>query len=237
MISVVVPTYNEKGNILPFVKQMEHVLEKISDDSEIIFVDDSSPDGTGKVIKNLQKNNSNLVLVEREKKEGTGAAHMAGFDVAKGDIIVTIDVDLSQNPKYLFDFKKKLDAGWDMVIGSRYIKGGGMEGKTFISHIGSRFANIMSSLILGIKIRDASHTFRAFKREVYNKLRGKLKSKGHPSFEVEFTYMATKFGFKICEIPMIFHEHRISGKSKIDIRREFYRYMKCLLDLRFRGDK
>lgn len=237
MMSIVVPTYNEKGNIVPFVEQMLPVLGKLSDNFEIVFVDDSSPDGTGEVIRDLQKDNSNLVLVEREKKEGIGAAHMAGFEVAKGDILVTIDVDLSQDPKYLFDFKDKLDAGWDMVIGSRYIKGGGMENKTFISHVGSRFANIMSSLILGIKIRDASHTFRAFKREVYNKLRGKLKSKGHPSFEVEFTYMATKFGFKICEIPVIFHENRISGKSKINIRREFYRYMKCLLDLRFRGGK
>ena len=232
MISAIVPTYNEKDNVRPLVNELEPVLKKISKEYEIIFVDDSSPDGTGDVVKEVSKKNKCVRLVTRKKKQGIGAAHLSGFDSAKGDIIVTLDVDLSQHPRYILEFMKKLDNGYDMVIGSRYVKGGAMKGKGIINDIGSRFTNLMSFLILGLRIKDASHTFRAFKKSIYLPLKGKIKSKGHPAFEVEFTYKASKNKAKICEIPMIFIEREGPGESKISLHKEFINYIVCLFKIK-----
>ena len=230
-ISVVIPTYNEKNNVLPSVEVIEPVLKRLSERYEIIFVDDSSPDGTADVIRGLQKRDANIKLVVRTKKDGIGGAHMAGFDAASYGTIITLDADLSQDPKYFNDFVKRLDEGYDMVIGSRYVEGGGSEGQTFIKKFASRIVNLLGFLILGIRIKDASHSFRAFRRSVYGEMRGTVKSKGHPDFEIEFTYRALRNGHKIAEIPMTFVES--SGKkSNINFFTAFFDYLRALIRIK-----
>lgn len=230
-ISVVIPTYNEKDNVLNTVKYIEVILKKIADKYEIIFIDDSSPDGTAEIIKKIQKTNRNVKLVVRTKKDGIGSAHMVGFDVASYEIIITVDADLSQNPKYFLDFANKIDEGYDMVIGSRYVNGGGSEGQTLVKKIASRIVNLMGLLILNIRIKDASHSFRAFKKYVYEEMRGKILSKGHPDFEIEFTYRTLKNNHKITEIPMTFVESSWK-KSNINFFTSFISYVKALLRLK-----
>ena len=235
MISVIIPTYNERANVERATVAIEEALQPLKIPFEIIFVDDKSPDGTGELVQKLSSTHHPSVrLVEKEKKEGIGAAHMAGFAAARGDIFMTIDADLSQDPYDLVRFKEALDGGLDLVIGSRYTKGGAMHGKSRLRYGGSLGMNFLSRILLGVPYTDASHTFRAFRREIYDRAKMRIRSKGHPAFTIEFTYRAHRLHYRIGEIPVLFQERSEGyGDSKVNIVREVPRYLWCLLELRF----
>ncbi|MBI4436409.1 MAG: polyprenol monophosphomannose synthase [Candidatus Omnitrophica bacterium] len=233
MISVVIPTYNERSNVERATLEIEGVLQPLRVPFEILFVDDKSPDGTAEVIQHLSEEHPAVRLVTKEKKEGIGAAHMAGFGAAHGGMFMTIDADLSQSPHDLVRFKEALDNGLDLVIGSRYTKGGAMHGKSWVRHVGSVGMNVLSRVLLGLPYGDASHTFRAFRREVYDRVKKDIHSKGHPSFTIEFTYRAHRLHYRIGEIPVRFQERSKGyGASKVNILREVPKYLWCLLKLR-----
>ena len=140
-----------------------------------------------------------------------------------------MDADLSQSPADLVRFKHALDSGSDVVIGSRYLDGGAQSGKSLARDYGSRGMNIATHFLLGIPLTDATHTFRAFRREVFQKIGTCLNDKGHPGFQIQFIFFAIRYGFRVTEIPVQFVERRPDrGVSKLSIRREIPGFAKVI---------
>jgi dolichol-phosphate mannosyltransferase len=123
-VSFVIPTLNEHGNITRLIERINKIIKKINLDYEIIVIDDNSTDGTIEAVKNLQKIQENLNLFVREKQQGIGSAHIEGYNQAQGDLIISMDADLSHPPEKIPEFIAKIKSGFDMVMSSRYILGG-----------------------------------------------------------------------------------------------------------------
>ena len=121
-ISIVIPTYNEKENIQRLIPNIEKVLSSNNIFADIIIIDDNSPDGTGKLAEDLNKEYNNIKVVHRKKKEGVGSARRLGFSLASNEIIISMEGDNTHNPKYIPQFIEKIEEGADLVIGSRYLK-------------------------------------------------------------------------------------------------------------------
>lgn len=231
-ISIVVPVYNEKPNILPTTQGVLEGLGEYASQTEILFVDDDSPDGTADEVVEVSATIPQVRLIQHGKKQGIGAAHHAGYRVAKGNYIMAIDADLSQSPSDLLRLKEKLDSGYDLVVGSRYVAGGKQIGKSLLRDLGSRGMNWIARYVLGIPLHDSTHTFRAFKKALYHSISSKLNQTGHPSFPTQFTFWAVQRGFRVTEVPVTLVERRSDrGESKISIRREVFPFLKLTLKL------
>ena len=149
-----------------------------------------------------------------------------------------IDADLSQAPDDLLRMRELLEAGYDVVIGSRYAAAGSQSGKSASRHWGSKGMNMLCRVLLGIPATDSTHTFRAFRRTVHDAVCPHLDQKGHPTFTVQFLFWAVRKGFRIAEIPIRFVERPGAGESKISVRRElpgFIRLVGRLMASRLRG--
>ena len=220
-VVVVIPTYNEKENVENMAKA---VLEQVSPESEdfsleLLFVDDNSPDGTGGIIEGLMKSEPRLHCLHREKKEGLGRAYVAGFKKAMelgADIIIQMDCDFSHDPK---DIPRLLEAmtateAPDLVIGSRYVKGGGTPGWPFKRRLISRCGGIFIRTVTGMPIKDPTGGFRCWRRKTLEGLDlDTVESAGY-SFQLEMNHRTWKRGFTIKEIPITFTD-RGAGYSKI----------------------
>lgn len=213
-ILIIIPTYNEKENILKLLIEVLNVSPAI----EVLVIDDRSPDSTGALVKEYLKKEPRVQLIEREKKLGLGSAYVLGFKKAlEGDyeLIFEMDADFSHDPAYLADFIKEAE-NYDLVIGSRYLHGeirvvNWPLPRLFISLV----ANWYIRLITGLPIDDSTSGFKCFRRSVLLAVDlDKIHSDGY-SFQVEMNFLVFKKGFKIKEIPIIFND-RISGKSKLD---------------------
>lgn len=212
---------------------MGDLIKKIYDLSienlNIVVVDDNSPDGTGELVESMKAQYPNLDIIHREKKEGLGRAYVAGFKKALGvgaDFIFEMDADFSHNPKYIPEFLKAIQ-DCDLVLGSRYCHGGGVENWNFIRRMVSRFGNIYARAILGVPIRDLTGGFKCYRRKVLEAIDlDALESVGY-NFQIETTYKAYRAGFKISEIPIIFTERR-EGKSKFQIKIILESFLKVL---------
>ena len=225
-ISIVIPVYNEKINILPLTEEMLKTFEHLATALEIIYVDDNSPDGTADEVIRVAKKYPQVRLAQHGKKEGIGAAHHYGYQQARGKYVLCIDADFSQSSMDLLKFIQNLDNGYDVVIGSRYMKEGAQLGKGLVRDLGSRMMNIFAKVLLGIPLADATHTFRGFRRTVFDTVADKLDEKGHPGFQIQFTFWALKKGYKVTEIPIRFVEREEGrGESKISIRKEVPRFL------------
>tara|TARA_B100000965_G_C19596512_1_gene760499 strand:- start:3175 stop:3876 length:702 start_codon:yes stop_codon:yes gene_type:complete len=204
-------TYNEIKNIKKLLKQ----INLYSNRSDILIIDDNSPDGTGKIIEKFRKNNKNIKFKLRKYKQGLDSAHKYAYEYAKKNKykkLITMDADLSHDPKLIKKIIKLLDNN-SFVIGSRYIKGGANKIGLFrflLSYFGNKFIKF----ILNINLSEFTTSYRGFN---IPKLKGfhlnKINSKGY-SFFMETVYQIYKKKFKIKEIPIIFIS-RIHGKSKI----------------------
>ena len=212
---IVIPTYNEIENI-EVILQKVFALELGVD---ILIVDDNSPDKTYAKVQELIDDNTysgQLHLVIRQNKEGLGKAYIEGFKwclVRDYAFIIEMDADLSHDPKYLPSFIENIKE-YDLVIGSRYVKGGGVVNwsalRKFISFGGSTYART----ILGISIKDVTGGFKCFRREVLEAIDlDGIISAGY-AFQIEMNYRAILKGFKVKEVPIIF-EDRVAGKSKM----------------------
>lgn len=214
---VVIPTYNEKENI-------EAILDKVFALEEVfhvLIVDDGSPDGTAEIVKNLQeeKYNGKLHLLQRKGKQGLGTAYLEGFRLGlendKYKYFFEMDADFSHNPDDLVKLRACCaDGGFDVCIGSRYIKGVNVVNwpmsRVLLSYFASRYVRI----ILGIPVEDTTAGFMCYRREVLERIPfKKIKFVGY-AFQIEMKYVAYKLGFKIKEIPVIFTE-RTAGNSKM----------------------
>lgn len=207
----VIPTYNEKENVRAMA---EAALKALPEDSGVLFVDDNSPDGTGKIIDELCRENNRIKVLHREKKEGLGRAYIAGFQEALklgAEKVAEMDCDFSHPVEKL---KELFETDADVTIGSRYVKGGRCEGWPFKRWLISKAGGIFIRLMTGMKIADPTGGFKAFRRETLEKLDwSEVESRGY-SFQLEMNYRLWKKGATIKEIPITFTERR-AGKSKL----------------------
>jgi dolichol-phosphate mannosyltransferase len=212
-ILIFTATYNEKNNIQKLIKE----IKKNAPKSDLLIIDDNSPDGTADIIKKIIKikRNNNIKLILRKKKDGLDTAHKLAYKYAliNGyDYLITMDADLSHDPSEIPNFIKHL-LNNDFVLGSRYMKGGRNELKLFrflLSYLGNKFIKYT----LNLNFTEFTSSYRAFNLKKLEKFNLKMiNSKGY-SFFMETIFQLNKMNFKACEIPIIFATRK-QGKSKI----------------------
>lgn len=216
---VILPTYNEAANVLPLSREIFTVAPA----TEILVVDDGSPDGTGDLVEEAGRSEARLHLLRRSGKLGLGSAYLAGFRHGLDggyDAILTMDCDGSHHPRHL---PAILDAAreFDMVIGSRYVPGGGVVNWPWYRRALSWFANFYTRLLLRVPTHDNTAGYRCYRREVLETVDPfGVRSSGY-SFLEEMVWRVHRAGFSVTEVPIVFEERR-GGKSKIDSS-EMYR--------------
>lgn len=211
---IIIATYNEKDNIGPLLDD----IFKYAPHVHVLVIDDNSPDKTYTIVEKLAQTlyEGRLFLLKRSGKLGLGTAYVAGFNwgLAKDyDVIMEMDADFSHHPRYIPDFLEAIIVN-DLVLGSRYIEGGGVLNWSLSRKLISRGGSIYSRIILGLPFKDLTGGFKCFRREVLQSIKPEsLKSNGY-SFQIEGTYKAYNKGFRIKEIPIIFEDRRV-GQSKM----------------------
>jgi dolichol-phosphate mannosyltransferase len=226
---VIVPTYNEKENLEPLALQL--LGQPV--DLHVVVVDDNSPDGTGEIADRLAEVHPNHVHVRhREGKLGLGTAYIAGFHdaiEARADLIVTMDADFSHPPERIPTMIEKAQAGYDVVIGSRYVPGGATVECTLPRKILSWGANTFARTLLGLEAHDATAGFRCYHRDVLTSISfDDIFSDGY-SFLIEMLYKVQRQGWRVGEVPIVFH-NRQQGVSKIS-RAEIYKALYTVVRL------
>ena len=233
-VSVVIPTYNERGNIERLVAEIFGIFDKGRIDGSVIVVDDNSPDGTADAVEGL-KREFPITLIQRQEKGGIGSAYISGFGKALGqgaEVIMEMDADFSHSPEEIPNFVKEMKNS-DVVIGSRYIKDGGIENWNFIRRIISKGGNLVARILLGIDINDITTGYRAYRREALEGMElSSIKSNGY-AFQAEMLFRARGRGFRIKEMPITFRD-RVHGKSKLS-RMEIIKFIVLCINLRLRG--
>jgi dolichol-phosphate mannosyltransferase len=210
---VILPTYNEAKNVEPLVAA---VRERLPESRRVLIVDDNSPDGTGEIAHRLASEHDDVEVLHRRFREGLGPAYLAGFREALAggaDLVIEMDADFSHDPAYLPQLLRAAGEA-DLVIGSRYVPGGGVTDwgsvRRFISRGGSAYARA----VLGIDVRDLTGGFKCLRRQVLQGIDlDSIASLGY-AFQVEVTYRAIQAGFRVVEIPIVFRD-RQEGKSKM----------------------
>jgi dolichol-phosphate mannosyltransferase len=232
--AIVIPTYNERENIGPLVAD----ILGLQLGSQIIVVDDNSPDGTGEIADSLAREHSTVQVVHRPGKMGLGTAHIAGMKAALqngASYILTMDADFSHHPRYIPDLLATLSE-YDVVIGSRYAPGGGTLYCTVPRKALSRAANLFARVALGLHAGDATAGFRGYRSAVVESIAlDAIVSNGY-SFLIEMLFRCQRQGWRIGEVPIVF-ENRQVGASKIS-RAEIIKAMRTVLALwpeRFRS--
>jgi dolichol-phosphate mannosyltransferase len=212
-VLIVTPTYNERENLEALVTSVFEVLPE----ADILVVDDASPDGTGELADEMAARETRVEVMHRTGKLGLGTAYLAGFawGLERGyDYIIEMDADLSHDPRYLPSFLEALESGADLVIGSRNIPGGDVEGWGPFRHILSKGGSLYSRTILGLKVRDLTSGYKAFRRNVLESINlDEVHPEGY-SFQIELTYRAVLQGFSVAEVPIVFVDRR-AGQSKM----------------------
>lgn len=209
---VVLPTYNEAGNVRPICE----AILAASDELDILVVDDNSPDGTGRLADALAAEDDRVTVLHRPGKAGLGQAYIAGFQqvLSRGyERIVQMDADFSHDPKYLPELLERAGAA-GVVIGSRNIEGGGTinwgVGRQVLSKGGSLYART----ILGLGVQDLTSGFKCWRRDVLEAIDlASVTTTGY-AFQIELTYRAIRHGFRVDELPIVFVDRRV-GKSKM----------------------
>lgn len=230
--TVVIPTYNELGSLEYLVSSIFSLdIPGVS----AVVVDDNSPDGTGARADELALKYP-ITVIHRLEKCGLGTAYVEAFrsildSKSKPDYIIQMDADLSHNPKDIPRFLEKIKE-CDVVLGSRYVRGGGTENWSIVRKLISRFGCFFSRVVLGLPYRDLTGGFKCYRKDVLEKMNlDSLSSVGY-NFQIETTYRAHKQGARICEIPIIFTERK-TGVSKFNLAIVVESFIKVLA-LRFR---
>lgn len=234
---VVIPTYNEKENAEAIIRKVFSLAVPF----HVLIVDDNSPDGTAAIVKNLQPEfPDRLFIEERQGKLGLGTAYIHGFKyaLAKGyEYIFEMDADFSHNPEDLIRlYEACATEGYDVAIGSRYIKGVNVVNWPMNRVLMSYFASYYVRLITGMPIQDATAGFKCYTRKVLETIPlDEIKFIGY-AFQIEMKFLAYKYGFKIKEVPIIFTD-RTKGESKMSkgiIQEAFYGVIRMKADSYFR---
>jgi dolichol-phosphate mannosyltransferase len=209
---VILPTYNERENLAPIVGEIRKQLPTAT----VWIVDDNSPDGTGAVADSLAKVDEKVEVIHRPGKLGLGTAYIGGFRRAlaeRFDVVVQMDADFSHDPAYLPTLVAGLrDA--DLVIGSRYVHGGGTKNWSLPRRVISKGGNLVARIGLGVRTHDATGGFRAYRAATIEQLHLEdLALRGY-GFQIEVVYQVERRGLRIREVPIIFVE-RVAGSSKM----------------------
>ena len=235
---IIIPTYNEKGNIEKLIGILQKdIFPKIKKyEMSILVVDDNSPDGTADVVKNLMKRWKNIAI-NTGAKEGLGAAYVRGMTYAVNemgaDVLFEMDGDLSHDPKKVPEFLERIDKGFDLVVGARYIKGGSIPPNWGIHRkIYSVFGNLIVRMILmRFWHHDWTTGYRALKKEVFEKIKPQLHEFKGYTFQVSFLHKAIAKGYKVSEVPFHFTD-RTLGKSKIAPREYIFDLLRYVITAR-----
>ncbi len=219
-IWLVIPTYNEAANLDGIVRAATAELEcVVPGRHRILVVDDSSPDGTGALADSLAVELPTVEVLHRPAKSGLGQAYLAGFGRALAggaDLVIEMDADFSHDPRYLPELITAAQ-GADLVLGSRYVTGGGVRDWGLVRRLISRGGGVYARLILGVEVRDLTGGFKCIRRGVLEAIDlPSVRAEGYV-FQIEVTYRAVLAGFTVREIPIVFCD-RTAGKSKMSTR-------------------
>ncbi len=215
---LILPTYNEAGNIERFIRAVYPVLQESSNSGfRILVVDDNSPDGTGEIADHLSEELPEVSVLHRPGKGGLGPAYIAGFKQALSEgaeYVMEMDSDFSHTPVDVARLLDPAQSGYDLVLGSRYTTGGGVKDWGLTRRILSRGGSRYAQLTLGLHVKDLTGGFKCFNRKVLESIDlDSVRSYGY-AFQVELTYRAVKRGFRILEVPIVFRD-RLVGESKM----------------------
>jgi dolichol-phosphate mannosyltransferase len=213
---LILPTYNEADNLEPLVRAVVSQLESTGLPHTVLVVDDDSPDGTGKIADRLAADIERVRVLHRAHKQGLGRAYLAGFELALdagADLIMEMDADFSHDPADVPRLIAAADAA-DLVLGSRYVPGGGITNWGLARRLVSRGGCAYARLVLGIPVRDLTGGFKCFNRRVLEALDLTGVHANGYGFQIELTYKAVRAGFTVTEVPIVFRERR-EGASKM----------------------
>jgi dolichol-phosphate mannosyltransferase len=212
VICICLPTYNERENLEPMVAALGAVL---GDDGVVLVIDDNSPDGTGEIADRLAEAHDWVHVLHRPRKEGLGPAYLAGFHRALdlgADLVMEMDCDFSHNPADVPRLKAAAGDA-DLVIGSRYVPGGGTRNWGLVRRLISRGGSLYAQLLLGVPVRDLTGGFKCYRRAVLETIDlDAIDSKGY-AFQIETTYRAIRAGFRVVEIPIVFVDRQVGGSK------------------------
>ncbi len=228
---IVVPTYNERDNVRSVAAQFLAALPG----TELLFVDDNSPDGTGAILDGLAAAEPRIHVMHRAGKLGLGTAYVEGFGwgLARGyEYLFEMDADGSHDPKYLPTMLALAEDGADVVIGSRYVPGGGTENWSLGRKVISRGGGLYARTVLGIEVRDVTAGFVCWRRAALEAIELSTVSSNGYSFQIEMKYRAHQKGLRMVETPIMFVDRRV-GQSKMS-RAIFAEALLKVWALRFR---
>jgi len=216
---LILPTYNEAENVERFVRAVLEQLATVAPDHHVLVVDDSSPDGTGDIADRLAAELEPVEVLHRSAKEGLGRAYLAGFEYAlrrDAALVLEMDSDFSHDPA---DQPRLITAAAnaDLVLGSRYVEGGGVRDWGLLRRLVSRGGSWYARVLLGVPVRDLTGGFKCFRREVLEALDLEGVHADGYGFQIELTYRAQRAGFRIVEVPIQFRD-REAGSSKMSAR-------------------
>jgi dolichol-phosphate mannosyltransferase len=214
---VVIPTYNEAANVEGIARAAAAELDRLVPDAHrILIVDDNSPDGTGAVADRLAESRSDVEVLHRAAKTGLGHAYLAGFAralAAGAELVIEMDADFSHDPRYLGSLLEAAREA-DMVLGSRYVPGGGTEDWGIVRRLISRGGSLYARTILGVSIHDLTGGFKCIHRRVLEAIELEtVRAEGYV-FQIEVTYRALLAGFSVTEVPIVFRDRTV-GTSKM----------------------
>jgi dolichol-phosphate mannosyltransferase len=212
--TICLPTYNERENLERMIHALEDVLR---DGDRVLVIDDDSPDGTGRIADELAREHSFVDVLHRPAKEGLGPAYLAGFRrtlETDAELVLEMDCDFSHDPRDVPRQIEAAESGADVVLGSRYIAGGGVGQWGLFRRSISRGASVYTALFLRMGVHDPTGGFKCFRRRVLETIDlDQVRAKGY-AFQIELTYRAKRAGFRVVEVPIVFDD-RTHGDSKM----------------------
>ena len=213
---LVLPTYNEAENLEAITQRVLPQLAATGREHRVLIVDDNSPDGTGRIADRLAAEHAQVEVLHRPGKGGLGPAYLAGFERALAggaELVLEMDADFSHDPADLPRLIAASDRA-DLVLGSRYVAGGGVAEWGLLRRVVSRVGSAYARLVLGVGVRDLTGGFKCFRRAVLEGLElDRVHANGY-AFQIELTYRAVRAGFSVEEVPIVFRNRRI-GESKM----------------------
>ncbi|MBU7014154.1 MAG: polyprenol monophosphomannose synthase [Theionarchaea archaeon] len=235
-VFIIIPTYNEAENVAPLLEQIRAISTSLGDYRiDILVADDSSPDGTADIVRSLAQGLTTVHLLSGPK-EGMGAAYIRAISVVvhSCDIIITMDADLSHPPSMIPLFLDKVGEGYDVVIGSRYVEGGGTVDWPLTRQLTSFFANNMARVVAGLySVHDCTSSYRAIRTSLLKKISlESLSTKGY-AFAIASLWEYIQRDANICEIPFVFH-NRTKGTTKLRLSDISEYFVNCFR-LRFKS--
>ena len=215
MLVICLPTYNERENLEPMVSALERVTHDVGMPTRVLVIDDDSPDGTGEIADRLAAEHSWVDVLHRPRKDGLGPAYLAGFRHALevgAELVVEMDCDFSHDPRDVARLVGAADSA-DLVLGSRYVAGGGTHNWSLARRAISRGGCLYAQAVLSTRIADLTGGFKCFRRPVLEALPlERVRTRGY-AFQVEMTYRALRQGFRVTEIPIIFTDRAVGGSK------------------------